>query len=220
MPSPRSSPRSSSIRVRLADFAHAPVLRLRCAEPWSAVLGGGLAESSTVIVYGPRGSFKTTRLVQLAASLTAAGSPALFAAVEMGQSAAYLHDVASRAGVRADDVWIARSGQLGELCAEVALAPVPKVAIVDSLSSLSRGADEVRALGALRRALPAASALVVVCHVTKDGRLAGAEDLAHECDTIVRVSPKGLSTEGEKNRYGATRTVEDDLAQRLGASTT
>ncbi len=189
--------------------------RLPCAEPWHTVLGGGLVDDSTIIVYGKRGQYKTTRLVALAASLAPG---ALFAAVEMGQSAAYLSLVADRAGVAASDVWVAGSSTLGELCAEAGRTPLPRVVSVDSLSSLSRGADEVAALGALRRALPKPCALVVVCHVTKDGRLAGAEELAHDCDAIVRCEFGGLTTEGEKNRYGALAFVGDDLAQRLGAS--
>jgi len=193
-----SASRQTGTRVRLADFRRVPPERIACAEPWHTVLGGGLVVGSTIIVYGRRGTFKTTRLMQLAASLTPG---ALFAAVEMGQSASYLQLVADRAGVNAGDVWIAGSSTLGELCVEVALTPAPRAVIVDSLSSLSRGADEVAALGALRRALPPRSALVVVCHVTKDGRLAGAEDLAHDCDAIVRCEPMAVTTEGEKNRY-------------------
>lgn len=196
-------------RTKLEDFGDEPVERVDCAEPWHTVLGGGLVRSSTVIVYGKRGGRKTTRLVRLASSLASVG--ALFACTEMGQSAQRLSEIAGRISV-ARKFWMASARTLGELCAEVAANPVPSVVIVDSLSSLARGADEVAALGALRRATPATSALVVVCHVTKAGELAGAEELAHDCDAIVRSTPEGLSTIGEKNRFGELCEVKDDLS--------
>lgn len=211
---PSARPGRPSARTTLADVPADTTARLDCAEPWHTVLGGGLAVASTVIVYGKRGSLKTTRLVQLASSLASRG--VLFACLEMGQNPGRLAEVAARVNA-SRAFWIARSSTLGELCAEVAQNPIPAVVIVDSLSSLSRGADEVAALAALRRAAPSSCALIVVCHVTKAGELAGAEELAHDCDVIVRATPDALSTIGEKNRLGALCEAKDDLAQRLVA---
>jgi len=179
-----------------------PIVRFACAEPWRTVLGGGLAEGSTTLVYGRRGVGKTTELLRFAASL---GARVLFSCLEMGQDPRTLHEVARRTGTDAADLWVSASHTLGELCAELARPPAPRAVVLDSLSSLARGSEDA-ALAALRRALPRASALVCVLHVTKTGAMGGAEDLAHACDTIVRLTAESITTEGEKNRFGALAT--------------
>jgi predicted ATP-dependent serine protease len=136
--------------------------------------------------------------VRLAASL---GERVLFACLEMGQHAATLHAVARRTQTDAADLWISDAATLGELCAEVGRAPAPRAVVVDSLSSLARGAEDA-ALAALRRAMPRPCALVATVHVTKTGAMAGPEDLAHLCDTIAKLTADAVTTEGEKNRFG------------------
>ena len=189
-------------RTRLGDVPDVPIVRLACAEPWRTVLGGGLAAGSTTLIYGSRGCGKTTELVRLAGSL---GAGVLFSCLEMGQDPKTLHAVARRTATDAREPWVSDSHTLGELCAEVARAPAPRAFVLDSLSSLARGSEEA-ALSALRRALPRACAFVAVLHVTKAGAMAGAEDLAHACDTIVRLTPDSITTEGEKNRFGLLAT--------------
>ena len=203
LPNAKQGAQAPAGRVRLADLPDVPVPRLRCAEPWSTVLGGGLAEGSTVLVYGKRGERKTTGLVQLAGSL---GPRVMLCPCEMGQNAGSLHEVARRSGTDARDLWVSSAYKLGELCAELARPPAPRAFLLDSLSALAPDA-EVAALLALRRALPRACALVCIVHVTKAGGMGGEEKLAHACDTIVRVTATHLTTEGEKNRYGALCTA-------------
>ena len=184
--------------MRLGDLPDVPTPRLRCAEPWHTVFGGGLAVGSTALVHGGPGIGKTTELVRLAASL---GPSVLLACHEMGQNLASLHDVARRTGTDARELWVSDAHTLGELCAELARAPAPRAFLLDSLSSLAPDAEEA-ALVALRRAAPPACALVAVVHVTKAGVMAGSGRLAHLCDTIVRVTAEDVRTE-TKNRYGA-----------------
>lgn len=191
-------------RVRLGDLPDVPRERLPCAEPWRSVLGGGLVLGSTVLVYGPAGIGKTTELVRLAASL---GDRVLFACHEMGQDPASLHDVARRGGVDARSLWVAAASTLGEFCAEVSRPPPPRAVVLDSLSSLAPR-SEVDALTALRRSMPRDSALIAIVHVTKAGEMAGAEALAHACDTVVRLTATTITTEGEKNRYGKLATAD------------
>lgn len=185
-------------RLRLGDVPDVPRARLACCEPWRTVLGGGLALGSTTLVHGPRGVGKTTELVRFAASL---GAGVLFVCREMGQDPSTLHDVARRTHTDASHLWVSESYTLGELCADVARSPAPRVVVLDSLSALAPRA-EVDALTAVRRAAGRDCALVCVVHVTKAGAMAGAEELGHLCDTIVRVEADRVTTEGEKNRLG------------------
>lgn len=157
---------------------------------------------STTLIYGARGVGKTTELVRLAGSL---GAGVLFSCLEMGQDPRTLHEVARRTQTDASDLWVSESHTLGELCAELARPPAPRAFVLDSLSTLAHGA-ELAALVALRRSLPRACAFLAVLHVTKTGAMAGTEDLAHACDTIVRLEPERVSTEGEKNRYGVLQS--------------
>jgi predicted ATP-dependent serine protease len=63
----------------------------------------------------------------------------------------------------------------------------------------------VRAWFSLREATPGA-ALICVVHITKNGRMAGAEKLRHLCHAVVYVTSRHISIPG-KSRFGPPKKI-------------
>jgi predicted ATP-dependent serine protease len=188
------SSRGRSRRVLLGDAKAKPVARIRVAEPWHTALGGGLAAKSTALVWGSPKVGKTTEALRLATSVPGA----FYVPCEPGQDVEFLANVAARCGLDASGLYVARDEcrTLSDVIEAIAEPPAPPLVIVDSLSHLG-GVDTWQAL---RGAFPD-NALVCIMQVTKDNRMAGANQLRHIVDTIVRVTRKHLVV--SENRYAA-----------------
>lgn len=193
-------------RVSLSSYQAAPIARLPVPEPWtvlsppatSADLAGqppGIARNSGILVYGRGGTGKTTELLRLAASVPGA----VFVAREPGQGPAELRALAARLELDISRLDVIGPEPLDVTAAALADPPAPLV-VVDSI-----GAFDAPALEAWRRLRAAApgAILVAIAHVTKAGRMAGREELAHEVDTIVEITRTRLRV-ARKNRFGPT----------------
>ncbi|MFI5036588.1 MAG: ATPase domain-containing protein [Acidimicrobiales bacterium] len=169
------------------------------------VLGGGLVDGSTTLLFGEPGVGKSTLALAALRSRALAGDPVFLVAAEESPA-----QVACRAR---------RLGELPaglEVCATTDVATAeslvrqrrPALVVVDSICALSDPAigasagsvPQVRH-GAERlcaAARAAGTALVLVGHVTKDGDLAGPRTLEHLVDTVIRI---------EGDRHGTLRTL-------------
>lgn len=200
--------------MRLRDVAErrADVLSTGVGE-FDRVLGGGLVEGSTTLLFGEPGVGKSTLALMALRSLAASDVSVLLVAAEESAT-----QVAQRAA------------RLGEIPAAMLVAPTADVAVaemlirehrptfcvVDSVSAMSHvaltsGAGSVTQVRYAAERLCAvakecASALVLVGHVTKDGELAGPRALEHLVDTVIRI---------EGDRHGSLRLLRA-LKHRFG----
>jgi len=182
------------------------------------VLGGGLVAGSFVLIGGDPGIGKSTLLLQAAATLARTRPPVLYVSAE--ESAAQIKLRATRLGVPGQGLGVLAATQLEAV--EAAIRKLkPAVCVVDSIQTIwSEGlggapgsVGQVRECAAhlTRLAKTGGCVLLVVCHVTKDGLLAGPKTLEHLADCV-------LEFEGDrhhlyrilrsvKNRYGSTNEI-------------
>ncbi len=177
------------------------------------VLGGGLVPGSVVLLAGAPGIGKSTLLLQLASSLTAAGHSCLLASGEEARG-----QVASRArrlGLMSDGMSYVPGRDLATVVAS-ALAERPAILIVDSVQtirssespSLPGGVAQVRACADALASVAKEHGITVVLigHVTKDGDLAGPRTLEHAVDAVLTFEGDARSglrvLAGGKNRFG------------------
>jgi DNA repair protein RadA/Sms len=178
------------------------------------VLGGGLTPASVVLLAGEPGIGKSTLLLQLVGSLSAAGRPCLVVSGE--ESHAQVAARARRLGVAGERVTFAPGRDLSQVLA-TASTERPFLLAVDSIQTLRDtsgpqspgGPAQVRLCADALVGLAKAECVAVLLtgHVTKDGDLAGPRTLEHAVDTVLTFDgdPRsGLRTvSGGKNRFGA-----------------
>jgi DNA repair protein RadA/Sms len=177
------------------------------------VLGGGLVPGSVVLLAGEPGIGKSTLLLQLASSLTAAGHPCLLASGEeaRGQVAARAH----RLGLPGETLSFTPGRDLQEVLG-TAERERPAALVVDSIHTIRSGDSEtlpggvaqVRActdaLGWLAK--QQGITVILIGHVTKEGDLAGPRTLEHAVDTVMTFEGDPATGRrvlaGGKNRFG------------------
>jgi len=182
------------------------------------VLGGGLVPGSFVLIGGDPGIGKSTLLLQAAARLSRKSPPVLFVSAEESPSQVKMR--ATRLNLPLEGLAILAETRM-EAIEEAILKLKPSAAIIDSIQTVwaeamgtapgSVGQVRECAGALLRLAKTHGVALFVVCHVTKDGMLAGPRTLEHLADCV-------LSFEGDrhhlyrilravKNRFGSTSEI-------------
>jgi DNA repair protein RadA/Sms len=182
------------------------------------VLSGGLVPGSSTLIGGEPGTGKSTLLLQVLASMAAAGRRCLLIAAE--EPAAQVRRRAHRLGAGVDGVYVLETTDLSS-AQSAAVQLRPDVVVVDSVQaicdpelsgpagSLAQVRDCSQSLAALAKQL--GTALVMVGHVTKDGSLAGPRALEHLVDTVLGfegdryISLRALRA--VKHRFGATGEV-------------
>lgn len=183
------------------------------------VLGGGLAESSFVLLGGAPGIGKSTLLLQMAGGLAGRQKKVLYISAEesTNQSASRAH----RLGIRSEHIQMASENNMN-LILDLAEKLQPDVLIVDSVQTIF--VPEVTAApGSVSQVRESAgqlmlyakktrTAVVLIGHITKDGNLAGPKVLEHMVDCV-------LSFEGDSNsHFRLLRTLKNRFgsAQELG----
>ena len=181
------------------------------------VLGGGLVAGSVVLIGGDPGIGKSTLLLQVMSTLSAAMS-ALYVTGE--ESPDQIAMRAKRLGIAGDNVQLLSETSVEQIIA-TACKEKPRVMVLDSIQTLYTEAlqsapgsiAQVRESAAqlVRFAKQSGTAMFLVGHVTKEGALAGPRVLEHMVDTV-------LYFEGDpgdrfrilraiKNRFGAVNEL-------------
>lgn len=186
---------------------------------WDHVLGGGVVAPSCVIVTGPPGVGKSSKLLQVAGELARAlEGRALFLSAEMpvrmvAMAARRMNADTSR--IVAWDV-----SDVDQAAARIA-KDRPRVVVWDSASvfQLAGARGEQATEAAILRAIAAGRAVgavtFVVLHVTKEGRPAGLHANLHHVDADLRLGRRkgGVVVRVTKNRFGPAPARAPDLDQ-------
>lgn len=184
------------------------------------VLGGGFVPGEVVLLGGDPGVGKSSLLAQLQARIVAASDlgSALYASGE--ESYDQIGRRCDRIGVRSPRVHVIATSDIDEAISAAASTP-RAIAVFDSVQvfrcSDARGEagaiSQVQACCARIVAYARATGVpcVIVCHITKDGELAGPKKLEHLVDCVVQVE---LAADGvrrlvsaPKNRHGSTDEI-------------
>lgn len=182
------------------------------------VLGGGLVPGSFVLLGGDPGSGKSTLLLQAAARLAALFPPVLYVSAE--ESPVQVRLRASRLGIEGGGLAVLAATQV-EAIEEAVNKLKPAVVVVDSIQTIWSEAlatapgsvAQVRECAGqlLRLAKTSGTGIFVVCHVTKDGTLAGPKTLEHLADAVLEFDGDRHHVyrilRSTKNRFGSTSEI-------------
>ena len=180
------------------------------------VLGGGILLGSVSLLAGQPGIGKSTLLMQICATVSAAGHKVLYVSGE--ESAGQVKLRAVRLGAASDKLHFASSTSGNDIAKTIEEGNYDLV-IVDSIQTLSLTeitsapgtVSQVSGCGNLiiRASKASSTATIIVGHVTKEGTLAGPNVLEHLVDVV-------LNFEGD--RYGGFKTVRA-VKNRFGSTT-
>lgn len=198
------------------------------SERWSAgsdefdrVLGGGFVPGSAVLIGGEPGIGKSTLLLQAAAHLAGVGHTVLYVSSE--ESMAQLRRRADRLGLseRAGrSLFVLSETNLIRICRHAAMSR-PTMLVVDSIQMVYRpdveaapgSVTQMRACAAdlIHLAKLSGMAVVLIGHVTKEGRLAGPRLLEHLVDAVLYFEGDDQHAHrvvrAVKNRFGTTLEI-------------
>jgi len=177
------------------------------------VLGGGLVEGSVILLAGAPGAGKSTLTTQVLCEVSTEINCLLVSAEE---SASQISRRAQRLGLPTSDLDIAIETDVLAIIALIKELDV-KLVVVDSLQAMFHP-DVQGAPGGvsqLRECMQALTqfakqndvAMMIVCHITKDGAVAGPRVVEHIGDVMLMIESIGASRfrelRAQKNRFGS-----------------
>jgi DNA repair protein RadA/Sms len=182
------------------------------------VLGGGVVNSSVVLVGGEPGIGKSTLFLKVIDNLASQSKKVLYVSAE--ESASQIKMRADRLSIQSHDIKLVCETELDQIMGAIDTLR-PDYVIIDSiqtiyntkLPSLPGNVSQVKecSLALTRYAKKSNCAIFIIGHVTKEGAIAGPRVLEHIVDTV-------LYFEGEKhgmlrivravkNRFGSTNEI-------------
>lgn len=187
------------------------------SEELDRVLGGGLVDSSAILLGGDPGIGKSTLVLQLA-SFVGNSESCLYISGEESVSQIQLR--AKRMGLEKSNIDLATTSHLETIISTIATTK-PKLAIIDSIQTIV--SDKIEsAAGTVSQvrlathelinfAKKTGTCLVIIGHVTKEGQIAGPRVLEHMVDTVLYFEGERGNTfrilRAIKNRFGATNEI-------------
>ena len=181
------------------------------------VLGGGLVDSSVVLLSGEPGIGKSTLLLQICSEL-AKSRKVLYVSGE--ESKGQLKLRAERLGIVGDSLYLLTETDLESVLDECE-ALTPNVIIIDSVQTLSSmrfssvpgSITQVRecAMSLINYAKTAGAAVFLVGHVNKEGGISGPKILEHMVDAVLYFEGERTNSyriiRAIKNRFGSTNEI-------------
>lgn len=193
---------------------------------WDEALGGGLVQPSTILVHGPKGTRKTTTMLDVCTKVARKlGGMALYGTSEM--SGELIRHYADRNQVNLKRLIVSDAGDCENMLADIEEFE-PVIVVWDSVQAFtwegSTGETELR--NVMRAAIRSSSSYqhisILVSQVTKDHDFLGPSELGHNVDVIVELKKKNgkLYIEcPEKNRFAITPLVgEEDCSDQAPSS--
>jgi DNA repair protein RadA/Sms len=196
------------------------------------VLGGGIVTGSTVLLSGDPGIGKSTLLLQVAIDLSMANMTVVEAAgekpteplvilyVSAEETTSQIKGRALRVSKESNKLYLHNECDVVEIGKQI-LEIYPDVVIIDSIQTLTMPTVD-GAAGSVTQVRECALFLVdickrrgvgcfLVCHVTKDGAIAGPKTLEHLVDAVLEFHKEGTgelrSIRANKNRFGDTNEL-------------
>ena len=181
------------------------------------VLGGGLVNSSVVLLSGEPGLGKSTLLLQISDSL---GQSRKVLYISGEESYGQLKLRAQRLGISGNNLYILTETNLENITKQVDKVS-PDVIIVDSIqtiftekvASAPGSINQVKecALSFIEKAKGNGISVILVGHVNKEGSIAGPKLLEHMVDAVLYFEGERQQTyriiRAIKNRYGPTNEI-------------
>ena len=187
-------------------------------EEFDRVLGGGIVDSSLVLVGGDPGIGKSTLLLQICRILVGMKIDVLYISGE--ESVRQIKMRADRLGKFDGELELLSENSLDNI-EEIVIEKRPRVMVVDSIQTMFRediaaspgSVSQVRETtgSLLRLAKGYGVTIFIVGHVTKEGVVAGPRVLEHMVDTVLYFEGDNSSDyrvlRAVKNRFGSTNEV-------------
>ena len=181
------------------------------------VLGGGLVDSSVVLLSGEPGIGKSTLLLQISSEL-AKRRKVLYVSGE--ESKGQLKLRADRLGIVGDSLYLLTETDLDSVLSECDSIS-PNVIIIDSVQTLSSmnstsapgSITQVRecAMSLIAYAKSTGAAIFLVGHVNKEGGISGPKILEHMVDAVLYFEGERTNSyriiRAIKNRFGSTNEI-------------
>lgn len=181
------------------------------------VLGGGLVDSSVVLLSGEPGIGKSTLLLQISAVL-ASTRKVLYVSGE--ESKGQLKLRAERLGIVGDSLYLLTEVNLESILSECERLK-PDVVIIDSIQTVSTdhftsapgSITQVRecAMSLISYAKSYGAAVFLVGHVNKEGGISGPKILEHMVDAVLYFEGERTNSyriiRAIKNRFGSTNEI-------------
>ena len=181
------------------------------------VLGGGLVESSVVLLSGEPGIGKSTLLLQICEKLSETRRVLYISGEE---SRGQLKLRAQRLNIKGDNIFLLTETDLDSILAECERIK-PEVIIMDSVQTVSSenvnsapgSITQVKeaALSLINYAKTAGSAVFLVGHVNKEGGISGPKLLEHMVDAVLYFEGERTNSyriiRAIKNRFGSTNEI-------------
>ena len=182
------------------------------------VLGSGIVAGSLVLVGGDPGIGKSTLLLQVCRNLAAEGHKVLYISGE--ESLKQIKLRANRIGRITGDLLFLCETSLDDI-QEAIQETKPEIVIIDSIQTMYRE-DVSSAPGSVSQVRESTNILLqiakgmgisvfIVCHVTKEGVVAGPRVLEHMVDTVLYFEGERNASyrilRGVKNRFGSTNEI-------------
>jgi len=181
------------------------------------VLGGGLVDSSVVLLSGEPGIGKSTLLLQICSEL-AKSRKVLYVSGE--ESKGQLKLRAERLGIVGESLYLLTETDLDSVLSECEDMK-PNVIIIDSVQTLSSmrfssvpgSITQVRecAMALISYAKNAGAAVFLVGHVNKEGGISGPKILEHMVDAVLYFEGERTNSyriiRAIKNRFGSTNEI-------------
>ncbi len=181
------------------------------------VLGGGLVDSSVVLLSGEPGIGKSTLLLQICSELAKSRS-VLYVSGE--ESKGQLKLRAERLGITGDTLYLLTETNLDSVLTECERLK-PDVIIIDSVQTMSSerftsapgSITQVResSMALINYAKSFGAAVFLVGHVNKEGGISGPKVLEHMVDAVLYFEGERTNSyriiRAIKNRFGATNEI-------------
>ena len=181
------------------------------------VLGGGLVDSSVVLLSGEPGIGKSTLLLQICQKLSNS-KKVLYVSGE--ESKGQLKLRASRLGISGDSIYLLTETNLDNIISECKRIS-PEVIILDSVQTVYSDSNtsapgsitqvKEAALTLINYAKSSGSAVFLVGHVNKEGGISGPKLLEHMVDAVLYFEGERTNSyriiRAIKNRFGSTNEI-------------
>lgn len=184
---------------------------------WDNVLGGGIMPGSLLVLTGDPGIGKSTLLLHVAHNLSQNYKTIYFSSEESLQQ---VKSRATRIGALSDDLLFSDQATI-EIILETCQQQKPDIVIIDSIQNCffsetqsypgTVGQLRETSFALMRLAKEHTISVIITCHITKEGQMAGPKTLEHMVDGVFYLQGEDRWNtrilRSVKNRFGAVNEL-------------